>query len=180
MPFAATIATATAAIETYEASLTDAKLEALPETVNSGNIEEAKLALEEAKAEYDGLDDGVKSKVTKSDKIAVLEEKIDVYEAGKVDALIAALTDKIDKDNYKLAKKDYIAAQKAYGNLSANGKTKVANAAKFAVVKAAIEKYENTDQVNVAAIILIAAGAVIAIGGAVTFVLIKSKTKKRG
>lgn len=177
---AATIATATAAIETYEASLTDAKLEALPETVNSGNIEEAKLALEEAKAEYDGLDDGVKSKVTKSDKIAVLEEKIDVYEAGKVDALIAALTDKIDKDNYKLAKKDYIAAQKAYGNLSANGKTKVANAAKFAAVKAAIEKYENTDQVNVAAIILIAAGAVIAIGGAVMFVLIKSKTKKRG
>ena len=177
---AATIATAIAAIETYEASLTDAKFEALPETVNSGNIEEAKLALEEAKAEYDGLDDGVKSKVTKSDKIAVLEEKIDVYEAGKVDALIAALTDKIDKDNYKLAKKDYIAAQKAYGNLSANGKTKVANAAKFAVVKAAIEKYENTDQVNVAAIILIAAGAVIAIGGAVTFVLIKSKTKKRG
>lgn len=176
----ATIATATAAIETYEASLTDAKLEALPETVNSGNIEEAKLALEEAKAEYDGLDDGVKSKVTKSDKIAALEEKIDVYEAGKVDALIAALTDKIDKDNYKLAKKDYIAAQKAYGNLSANGKTKVANAAKFAAVKAAIEKYENTDQVNVAAIILIAAGAVIAIGGAVMFVLIKSKTKKRG
>ena len=177
---AATIATATAAIETYEASLTDAKLDALPETVNSGNIEEAKLALEEAKAEYDGLDDGVKSKVTKSDKIAVLEEKIDVYEAGKVDALIAALTDKIDKDNYKLAKKNYIAAQKAYGNLSANGKTKVANAAKFAAVKAAIEKYENTDQVNVAAIILIAAGAVIAIGGAVMFVLIKSKTKKRG
>ena len=177
---AATIATATAAIETYEASLTDAKLEALPETVNSGNIEEAKLALEEAKAEYDGLDDGVKSKVTKSDKIAALEEKIDVYEAGKVDALIAALTDKIDKDNYKKAKKDYIAAQKAYGNLSANGKTKVANAAKFAAVKAAIEKYENTDQVNVAAIILIAAGAVIAIGGAVMFVLIKSKTKKRG
>lgn len=177
---AATIATATAAIETYEASLTDAKLEALPETVNSGNIEEAKLALEEAKAEYDGLDDGVKSKVTKSDKIAVLEEKIDVYEAGKVDALIAALTDKIDKDNYKQAKKDYIAAQKAYGNLSANGKTKVANSAKFAAVKAAIEKYENTDPVNVAAIILIAAGAVIAIGGAVTFVLIKSKTKKRG
>lgn len=177
---AATIATATAAIETYEASLTDAKLEALPETVNSGNIEEAKLALEVAKAEYDGLDDGVKSKVTKSDKIAALEEKIDVYEAGKVDALIAALTDKIDKDNYKQAKKDYIAAQKAYGNLSANGKTKVANAAKFAAVKAAIEKYENTDQVNVAAIILIAAGAVIAIGGAVMFVLIKSKTKKRG
>lgn len=177
---AATIATAIAAIETYEASLTDAKLEALPETVNSGNIEEAKLALEEAKAEYDGLDDGVKSKVTKSDKIAVLEEKIDVYEAGKVDALIAALTDKIDKDNYKQAKKDYIAAQKAYGNLSANGKTKVANSAKFAAVKAAIEKYENTDQVNVAAIILIAAGAVIAIGGAVMFVLIKSKIKKRG
>ncbi len=177
---AATIATATAAIETYEASLTDAKLEALPETVNSGNIEEAKLALEEAKAEYDGLDDGVKSKVTKSDKIAALEEKIDVYEAGKVDALIAALTDKIDKDNYKQAKKDYIAAQKAYGNLSANGKTKVANSAKFAAVKAAIEKYENTDPVNVAAIILIAAGAVIAIGGAVTFVLIKSKAKKRG
>ena len=177
---AATIATAIAAIETYEASLTDAKFEALPETVNSGNIEEAKLALEEAKAEYDGLDDGVKSKVTKSDKIAVLEEKIDVYEAGKVDALIAALTDKIDKDNYKQAKKDYIAAQKAYGNLSANGKTKVANSAKFAAVKAAIEKYENTDQVNVAAIILIAAGAVIAIGGAVMFVLIKSKTKKRG
>ncbi len=177
---AATIATATAAIETYEASLTDAKLDALPETVSSGNIEEAKLALEVAKAEYDGLDDGVKSKVTKSDKIAVLEEKIDVYEAGKVDALIAALTDKIDKDNYKQAKKDYIAAQKAYGNLSANGKTKVANAAKFAAVKAAIEKYENTDPVNVAAIILIAAGAVIAIGGAVTFVLIKSKAKKRG
>ena len=177
---AATIATAIAAIETYEASLTDAKLEALPETVNSGNIEEAKLAFEEAKAEYDGLDDGVKSKVAKSDKIAVLEEKIDVYEAGKVDALIAALTDKIDKDNYKQAKKDYIAAQKAYGNLSANGKTKVANSAKFAAVKAAIEKYENTDPVNVAAIILIAAGAVIAIGGAVTFVLIKSKTKKRG
>ena len=177
---AATIATATAAIETYEASLTDAKLDALPETVSSGNIEEAKLALEVAKAEYDGLDDGVKSKVTKSDKIAVLEEKIDVYEAGKVDALIAALTDKIDKDNYKQAKKDYIAAQKAYGNLSANGKTKVANSAKFAAVKAAIEKYENTDPVNVAAIILIAAGAVIAIGGAVTFVLIKSKTKKRG
>ncbi len=177
---AATIATAIAAIETYEASLTDAKLEALPETVSSGNIEEAKLALEEARAEYDGLDDGVKSKVTKSDKIAVLEEKIDVYEAGKVDALIAALTDKIDKDNYKQAKKDYIVAQKAYGNLSANGKTKVANAAKFAAVKAAIEKYENTDQVNVAAIILIAAGAVIAIGGAVMFVLIKSKTKKRG
>lgn len=97
-----------------------------------------------------------------------------------MDALIAALTDKIDKNNYEQAKKDYIAAQKAYGKLSANGKTKVTDSAKFAAVKAAIEKYENTDPVNVAAIILIAAGALIAIGGAVTFVLIKSKAKKRG
>lgn len=159
------IALATAAIETYEAGLFDAKIDALPGSVSSDNVTDAKVELEKIRAEYDGLDDGVKAKVGGADKIAALSEKIDVYEAGEVQSLIAALTDKIDKDNYKKAKKQYLAAQKAYGALTANGKTKVTNASKFEAVKAAIEKYENTDPVNVAAIIIIAVGAAVVVAG---------------
>lgn len=172
------IALATAAIETYEAGLFDAKIDALPGSVSSDNVTDAKVELEKIRAEYDGLDDGVKAKVGGADKIAALSEKIDVYEAGEVQSLIAALTDKIDKDNYKKAKKQYLAAQKAYGALTANGKTKVANASKFEAVKAAIEKYENTDPVNVAAIIIIAVGAAVVVAGAV-LIIVKAK-KSRG
>ncbi len=172
------IALATAAIETYEAGLFDAKIDALPGSVSSDNVTDAKVELEKIRAEYDGLDDGVKAKVGGADKIAALSEKIDVYEAGEVQSLIAALTDKIDKDNYKKAKKQYLAAQKAYGALTANGKTKVTNASKFEAVKAAIEKYENTDPVNVAAIIIIAVGAAIVVAGAV-LIIVKAK-KSRG
>lgn len=172
------IALATAAIETYEAGLFDAKIDALPGSVSSDNVTDAKVELEKIRAEYDGLDDGVKAKVGGTDKIAALSEKIDVYEAGEVQSLIAALTDKIDKDNYKKAKKQYLAAQKAYGALTANGKTKVTNASKFEAVKAAIEKYENTDPVNVAAIIIIAVGAAVVVAGAV-LIIVKAK-KSRG
>ncbi len=172
------IALATAAIETYEAGLFDAKIDALPGSVSSDNVTDAKVELEKIRAEYDGLDDGVKAKVGGADKIAALSEKIDVYEAGEVQSLIAALTDKIDKDNYKKAKKQYLAAQKAYGALTANGKTKVTNASKFEAVKAAIEKYENTDPVNVAAIIIIAVGAAVIVAGAV-LIIVKAK-KSRG
>lgn len=172
------IALATAAIETYEAGLFDAKIDALPGSVSSDNVTDAKVELEKIRAEYDGLDDGVKAKVGGADKIAALSEKIDVYEAGEVQSLIAALTDKIDKDNYKKAKKQYLAAQKAYGALTANGKTKVTNASKFEAVKAAIEKYENTDPVNVAAIIIIAVGAAVVVAGAV-LIIVKAK-KSRG
>ncbi|MFR6641580.1 MAG: hypothetical protein ACLUSP_09900, partial [Christensenellales bacterium] len=172
------IALATAAIETYEAGLFDAKIDALPGSVSSDNVTDAKVELEKIRAEYDGLDDGVKAKVGGADKIAALSEKIDVYEAGEVQSLIAALTDKIDKDNYKKAKKQYLAAQKAYGALTANGKTKVTNASKFEAVKAAIEKYENTDPVNVAAIIIIAVGAAVVVAGAV-LIIVKAK-KARG
>lgn len=172
------IALATAAIETYEAGLFDAKIDALPGSVSSDNVTDAKVELEKIRAEYDGLDDGVKAKVGGADKIAALSEKIDVYEAGEVQSLIAALTDKIDKDNYKKAKKQYLAAQKAYGALTANGKTKVTNASKFETVKAAIEKYENTDPVNVAAIIIIAVGAAVVVAGAV-LIIVKAK-KSRG
>ena len=172
------IALATAAIETYEAGLFDAKIDALPGSVSSDNVTDAKVELEKIRAEYDGLDDGVKAKVGGADKIAALSEKIDVYEAGEVQSLIAALTDKIDKDNYKKAKKQYLAAQKAYGALTANGKTKVTNASKFEAVKAAIEKYENTDPVNVAAVITIAVGAAVVVAGAV-LIIVKAK-KSRG
>ena len=172
------IALATAAIETYEAGLFDAKIDALPGSVSSDNVTDAKVELEKIRAEYDGLDDGVKAKVGGADKIAALSEKIDVYEAGEVQSLIAALTDKIGKDNYKKAKKQYLAAQKAYGALTANGKTKVTNASKFEAVKAAIEKYENTDPVNVAAIIIIAVGAAVVVAGAV-LIIVKAK-KSRG
>ena len=172
------IALATAAIETYEAGLFDAKIDALPGSVSSDNVTDAKVELEKIRAEYDGLDDGVKAKVGGADKIAALSEKIDVHEAGEVQSLIAALTDKIDKDNYKKAKKQYLAAQKAYGALTANGKTKVTNASKFEAVKAAIEKYENTDPVNVAAIITIAVGAAVVVAGAV-LIIVKAK-KSRG
>lgn len=172
------IALATAVIETYEAGLFDAKIDALPGSVSSDNVTDAKVELEKIRAEYDGLDDGVKAKVGGEDKIAALSEKIDVYEAGEVQSLIAALTDKIDKDNYKKAKKQYLAAQKAYGALTANGKTKVTNASKFEAVKAAIEKYENTDPVNVAAIIIIAVGAAAVVAGAV-LIIVKAK-KSRG
>ena len=172
------IALATAAIETYEAGLFDAKIDALPGSVSSDNVTDAKVELEKIRAEYDGLDDGVKAKVGGADKIAALSEKIDVYEAGEVQSLIAALTDKIDKDNYKKAKKQYLAAQKAYGALTANGKTKVTNASKFEAVKAAIEKYENTDPINVAAIITIAVGAAVVVAGAV-LIIVKAK-KSRG
>lgn len=172
------IALATAAIETYEAGLFDAKIDALPGSVSSDNVTDAKVELEKIRAEYDGLDDGVKAKVGGADKIAALSEKIDVYEAGEVQSLIAALTDKIGKDNYKKAKKQYLAAQKAYGALTANGKTKVTNASKFEAVKAAIEKYENTDPVNVAAIIIIAVGAAVIVAGAV-LIIVKAK-KSRG
>lgn len=172
------ITLATAAIETYEAGLFDAKIDALPGSVSSDNVTDAKVELEKIRAEYDGLDDGVKAKVGGADKIAALSEKIDVYEAGEVQSLIAALTDKIDKDNYKKAKKQYLAAQKAYGALTANGKTKVTNASKFEAVKAAIEKYENTDPVNVAAIIIIAVGAAVVVAGAV-LIIVKAK-KSRG
>lgn len=172
------IALATAAIETYEAGLFDAKIDALPGSVSSDNVTDAKVELEKIRAEYDGLDDGVKAKVGGADKIAALSEKIDVYEAGEVQSLIAALTDKIDKDNYKKAKKQYLAAQKAYGALTANGKTKVTNASKFEAVKAAIEKYENTDPVNVAAIIIIAVGVAVVVAGAV-LIIVKAK-KSRG
>lgn len=172
------IALATAAIETYEAGLFDAKIDALPGSVSSDNVTDAKVELEKIRAEYDGLDDGVKAKVGGADKIAALSEKIDVYEAGEVQSLIAALSDKIGKDNYKKAKKQYLAAQKAYGALTANGKTKVTNASKFEVVKAAIEKYENTDPVNVAAIIIIAVGAAVVVAGAV-LIIVKAK-KSRG
>lgn len=172
------IALATASIETYEAGLFDAKIDALPGSVSSDNVTDAKVELEKIRAEYDGLDDGVKAKVGGADKIDALSEKIDVYEAGEVQSLIAALTDKIDKDNYKKAKKQYLAAQKAYGALTANGKTKVTNASKFEAVKAAIEKYENTDPVNVAAIIIIAVGAAVVVAGAV-LIIVKAK-KSRG
>lgn len=172
------IALATEVIETYEAGLFDAKIDALPGSVSSDNVTDAKVELEKIRAEYDGLDDGVKAKVGGADKIAALSEKIDVYEAGEVQSLIAALTDKIDKDNYKKAKKQYLAAQKAYGALTANGKTKVTNASKFEAVKAAIEKYENTDPVNVAAIIIIAVGAAVVVAGAV-LIIVKAK-KSRG
>lgn len=172
------IALATAAIETYEAGLFDAKIDALPGSVSSDNVTDAKVELEKIRAEYDGLDDGVKAKVGGADKIAAFSEKIDVYEAGEVQSLIAALTDKIDKDNYKKAKKQYLAAQKAYGALTANGKTKVTNASKFEAVKAAIEKYENTDPVNIAAIIIIAVGAAVVVAGAV-LIIVKAK-KSRG
>lgn len=172
------IALATAAIETYEAGLFDAKIDELPVSVSSDNVTDAKVELEKIRAEYDGLDDGVKAKVGGADKIDALSDKIDVYEAGEVQSLIDALTDKINKDNYKKAKKQYLAAQKAYGELTANGKTKVTNASKFAAVSAAIEKYENTDPVNVAAIIVIAAGAAVVVAGAV-LIIVKAK-KSRG
>lgn len=67
------IALATAAIETYEAGLFDAKIDALPGSVSSDNVTDAKVELEKIRAEYDGLDDGVKAKVaarTRSPRLA--------------------------------------------------------------------------------------------------------------
>ena len=131
-------------IETYEAGKVSEKMNALSIPDGGDAIAETKRLIAEAKAAYGDLSEGAKKKVTGLEKLANAENAVNEYEAAPVSAMLAALSEKVTKENYQEVKAAFQEAQNAYADLSVGAQEKVQNVEKFAAVKSAIEAYEKS------------------------------------